>query len=860
MLPSTASPPTPLRPSQRRRVGLARRWLRAWGPLLGVLFVAAVLRLWVVGGGPDPFDVDEGYTGVDALRVLAGHPTLYFAANNGAEPLYVYLAALSTALLGPSALALRLPAALAGIACVLATYLLVRAVFASAGLALLTALLQAVSLWHLHLSRDASRVGLLPLLGTLAFFCLWRGIRGGEGELGGHPPPPPAGCGAEYCERQCPCTAGEDEGGLWLPAGGNPGALWGWFVGAGACFGLALYTYLPARLLPLVALVLLAQAALAWPGWLRARWPGLVALAVAGAVVVAPLAVYYASHWSAFLFRVDMVSLVNPWVNEGDPWGLLGRNLLGTVGMFGGRGDPDPQYDVAAQPVFPPALAVLFVLGLGLALWRARRPAYGLWVAWLAIMLLPGVLSASSPHFARQAGIMPAVYVFPALALWEGWRWARRMAACRPSPPILDAAGAFAGERLGDVGAGFMPARSRRGRSPGVADTGRLRRVRNSLAGPILGGKGGRLLGNAPNPPAAERSCTPADCLPARPTSGREGSGFALAIVLDRGARWRSALPFAMGLAMCAVVASAAAGTVAAYFGRPAAPGPSLLARLEALDAPAAASAAAPAGAAPPAGGAGGADEVYVAGSEETAEIGSYLSGLGPRPRFTQGFHSLLLPRDPARTTYLVEREWWWQTAEQLLWARYDLEPRPSPPGLERFRVLRLHERPLPPGAPPSAPWLPLPDVHWAVGARLVGYGLPPAARPGEVMGVTLRWRVEAPAPDDPGQDYTFAVGLADADGNEAAARDWLGHPTAAWRAGDEVVSWFDICLPPTLAPGDFHATVALYSRADFVRRPLLDAAGMPLGEQLTFGSMPVAGPPQDPPCVPRVHPALPPQ
>src|SRR6185295_19292968 len=106
-----------------------RDWPRAWGPLLLVLALAAVLRLWDLGGGPDPFDVDEGYTGVDALRVLAGHPTLYFAANNGAEPLYVYLAALSTAVLGPSALALRLPAALAGVASVLATYLLVRTVF-----------------------------------------------------------------------------------------------------------------------------------------------------------------------------------------------------------------------------------------------------------------------------------------------------------------------------------------------------------------------------------------------------------------------------------------------------------------------------------------------------------------------------------------------------------------------------------------------------------------------------------------------------------------------------------------------------------------------------------------------------------
>ena len=33
-----------------------------------------------------------------------------------------------------------------------------------------------------------------------------------KGKLGGHPPIPPAGWGAGYCERHCPCTPGEDGG------------------------------------------------------------------------------------------------------------------------------------------------------------------------------------------------------------------------------------------------------------------------------------------------------------------------------------------------------------------------------------------------------------------------------------------------------------------------------------------------------------------------------------------------------------------------------------------------------------------------------------------------------------------------
>jgi hypothetical protein len=39
----------------------------------------------------------------------------------------------------------------------------------------------------------------------------------------------------------------------------------------------------------------------------------------------------------------------------------------------------------------------------------------------------------------------------------------------------------------------------------------------------------------------------------------------------------------------------------------------------------------------------------------------------------------------------------------------------------------------------------------------------------------------------------------------------------------------------------------------------VLDADGAVVGDKLTFGSLPVEGPPQEPPCGARVHPALPP-
>ena len=663
-----------------------------WAPrlLLLVLLAAALVRLWDLGGGPDPLDVDEGYTGVDTLRLLAGGLTPYFAANNGAEPLYVYLAAPSVALLGPTPLALRLPAALAGTASVLATYLLVRALFISGGgrretpaapwLALGAALLQTISLWHLHLSRDGSRVVLLPLLLTLGLWLLWCGLRGA---------------------------------GRWTAPS---------FAGAGACLALTAYTYLPARLVPLLVLVLVGHLGWSRRAWLRTRGWGVLLAGLVATVVLLPLAVYYAAHWQALVFRMEMVSLTNPAVHGGDPWSLLAHNVAGTLGMFAGEGDRDPQYNVAARPVFPLPLALLAALGLLVALRRARQPAYALLVVWLTLMLLPGVLSANAPHFARQVGILPAVYVFPVLGGW--WLAAR------------------------------------------------------------LGGGRGRVR------------------------------------------------PALVALAAAGVVGHAAAGALDDYFDRPPAEGPHLAARLAALPA----------------------RTVYVAGSEETALIGGYLTALGARPaapalRFTQGFHSLLLPAQPADALYLVEEAWWAGQARALLAAEYQLVPAPLPAGLERFRAYRLAAR-----AEPEA-WAPLPPVHWALGVHLLGYRLPAAARPGEEVRLALHWRVVNPAPDDPGQDYTFATALLDGADVEVANRDWLGHPRPFWREGDEVVSVFALCLPATLPEGTLRAAVALYSRADFVRRPPLDAAGQALGHRVVFGALAVSGPPQQPPCTASLYP-----
>lgn len=98
--------------------GHNRRSTPAWilWSLAVVTLVAAFLRLWQLDQLPPGLFFDEAYNGLDARAVADGERfPLYFAGNNGREPLYLYLQAVAVKLLGPSAYALRLTSALIGI-------------------------------------------------------------------------------------------------------------------------------------------------------------------------------------------------------------------------------------------------------------------------------------------------------------------------------------------------------------------------------------------------------------------------------------------------------------------------------------------------------------------------------------------------------------------------------------------------------------------------------------------------------------------------------------------------------------------------------------------------------------------------
>ncbi len=379
------------------------------------LAVAAgfALRVVAVGRFPPGLYHDEAYYGLDAAGVLAGTWALYFPANNGREPLFVYLAAGFVALLGQTPAALRLAAAFVGTAGVAAAGACAGGLF-NRRVGVITAWLVAVAPWPVLLGRVGFRAGTLPLVLALAVAATARGARRGDRR---------------------------------------------WVALGGAMAGATLYTYTAARVLPVLAV--------AWAGWLawrRARAAGgagapaadgirddgagdpaavdaragaghgrpgagrAAALWLACALAVAaPLAATFAWDPAGTLGRAGQVSVLNRDVSGGAPGAALARNARGVLGMVFVRGDFIPRHNVPERPVLGWLGGALWLAGVAVMLRRAgQHPGSAFTLAWLGTMALPTLLAENAPHFLRAAGLLPAVLMPAAVGVDAAARAAGR--------------------------------------------------------------------------------------------------------------------------------------------------------------------------------------------------------------------------------------------------------------------------------------------------------------------------------------------------------------------------------------------------------------------------------------------------
>ena len=350
--------------------------------LASILVVSAVLRVVWLDRYPLGWHHDEALMGVMAGEVYRGESRpIFFTQYLGQEPLYIYLSAGMIWLLGgdEGVLPLRLTSALVGLATVAVTFLLGRTMF-SPRVGLLAAALLGTSFWQVMSSRNAYRSITQPLLEGLAVYLLWRA---------------------------------------------RTGRHLGWYALSGVALGGALYTYLGARAFPAVFVGFGLWLLMTRGRPNRDRSLRAAVFALAALLVATPLLVFFVTHPGSFSARLEQVSVLESSVTSGNTLALVTGNLTKMARTLTITGDPLWRYNISGRPIFVGALAPIFYVGLGALLreaWR-RNDAAVLLLIWLVVMLIPALLSRDVVYTLRAMGLVPALYVVPALGLDWLWRW-----------------------------------------------------------------------------------------------------------------------------------------------------------------------------------------------------------------------------------------------------------------------------------------------------------------------------------------------------------------------------------------------------------------------------------------------------
>jgi hypothetical protein len=144
--------------------------------LLLILGVAIFLRFWMLDQIPVGIWFDEAEFGLEARRILEGHPfsPMGFYSKNPSLPFYYN--AVFLYFFGDTLWALRAPIAVTGILAVAGIYLLAREMFGRwAGL--IASFLLACGFWHVNFCRFNMPNILAPLCAIWMFYFLFRGLR-----------------------------------------------------------------------------------------------------------------------------------------------------------------------------------------------------------------------------------------------------------------------------------------------------------------------------------------------------------------------------------------------------------------------------------------------------------------------------------------------------------------------------------------------------------------------------------------------------------------------------------------------------------------------------------------------------------
>jgi hypothetical protein len=378
--------------------------------LAAISLFAFALRLFELDVLPLGLWRDEARHGLLALQIWndPGFRPVYVVEGADLPALLFYLMAPVLGTLGPGVASVRLVSAVAGALVPLALWWAARPLVGPRA-AVLGAALLAWSSWALSMSRWGFPATLDQLL-TLA--AIGVALRNAEGRT---PNAEQAANPRAMSNQSAVASQPWFHLGAGAASSGTPFGVQrsAFSLLSGVLAALAAYAYHTGRLAPLVLAILVAVAL----GADRAAWrraaPGLAAAALAGLVVLAPLLWFVATDFAGYNRRTGAVAFyTNEDANVHAPLLLLMRNAQRYLLMWHVAGDANARHHAPGAPMVDVVTGGLLLLGLIVALAARHNKPMQLLLVWLALGMLPGLLSTGAPHAMRG---LPALA--PACAL-----------------------------------------------------------------------------------------------------------------------------------------------------------------------------------------------------------------------------------------------------------------------------------------------------------------------------------------------------------------------------------------------------------------------------------------------------------
>ncbi|MGE0827635.1 MAG: PA14 domain-containing protein [Candidatus Binatia bacterium] len=353
--------------------------------LVVIILSAAILRVWDLGTLPFGVWYDEASAGLHARQGLSEpnfKPAFVPDIHVSGHLLLLYSAGLR--FVSDSVLGLRLISALFGIGGVIVASFWGRELRGPVfGLSM--AFFMAVMRWDVNFSRIAMTGIDTPFFELLSLLYLTRLLRWGHL---------------------------------------RDAAFAGLALGGGLCF------YAAFRLFVLALGVVTLIGMIVWPQWWthrrKGRWWARIGVrcgisVLAAWVVVMPLVHFALNNPNAFWSRVREVSI---FTHRDTPrlGHALQANLTKHIAMFHVAGDRNGRHNLPGEPMLDPAMGVLFVFGLGLAICNPKQPSHLFFLILLPTALLGGILAVDfeAPQSLRSIAVLPAVAYLcsvPVLAL-----------------------------------------------------------------------------------------------------------------------------------------------------------------------------------------------------------------------------------------------------------------------------------------------------------------------------------------------------------------------------------------------------------------------------------------------------------